>query len=242
MVTEDGEEGAPPGSPTLSKKGRMASMGSTRILKSPKSSGKKKRKKAALPQKWHDLRIGSFGPNYTLDEVKHFYSCFSWVDKDYSGEIDVDEWEEFLLGMDQEMTPTDSRRLFIHIDANHNGVISMDEICKVVFNKATPEQQRIMVNVMEHTTRMKKNIQATKDDFTRADLRQLFKTYDENDDKRLKISKLATAFLVIDIGQEVVKKIFTDAGINPITGDIDAEEFVECFYGYLKGKITSKVV
>ena len=90
--------------------------------------GKSPGKKQPLKEKWSQLRQGEFGPNYTLDEVKHFYNCFSYVDQDMSGEIDVDEWQQFLTGMDQEMTATDSRRLFMHIDANHNGVIDMAEV------------------------------------------------------------------------------------------------------------------
>ena len=118
-----------------------------------------------------------------MDEVKHFYSCFSHVDKDMSGEIDVDEWQHFLTGMDQDMSPTDSRRLFMHIDANHNGVISMDEICKVVFNKASPEQLRTMVNVMERSSADKRHMSAKREDFSRNDLRQLFILYDEEGEK-----------------------------------------------------------
>ena len=36
------------------------------------------------------------------------------------------------------------------------------------------------------------------------------------------------------IGEKVVETIFKDAGIDLATGDVDAEEFVDLFHGYLK--------
>jgi Ca2+-binding EF-hand superfamily protein len=190
--------------------------------------------KPKLPSKWSELRQGAFGPNYSVDEVKHFYSCFSFVDKDMSGEIDVDEWQQFLTGMDQQMSQTDARRLFMHIDANHNGVIDMSEICKVVFNRATPEQLKIMIHVMSCQTGFKKRQQQHKKEFSRSDLRDLFKLYDENNELRLPVKKLKTALNILNIGEKVVETIFKDAGIDLATGDVDAEEFVDLFHGYLK--------
>jgi Ca2+-binding EF-hand superfamily protein len=190
--------------------------------------------KPKLATKWSELRQGAFGPNYTLDEVKHFYSCFTFVDKDLSGEIDVDEWQEFLQGMDQQMSLTDARRLFMHIDANHNGVIDMSEICKVVFNRATTEQHKLMIHVMTHQTNARKSMNKHKQEFSRNDLRQLFRLYDENDEKRLSVKRLKTAFTILNIPEKVVTELFAERNIDVETGDIDAEEFTDMFSVYLK--------
>ena len=190
--------------------------------------------KPKMPSKWSELRQGAFGPNYTVDEIKHFYSCFSFVDQDMSGEIDVDEWQQFLNGMDQQMSPTDARRLFMHIDANHNGVIDMSEISKVVFNRATPEQLKVMINVMTNQTQMQKRLNQSKREFTRNDLRELFKLYDENDEKRLSVAKLKSAFTILSVPGDVVEGLFEERGIDVVTGDIDADEFTDIFHDYLR--------
>lgn len=164
-----------------------------------------------------------------MDEVKRFYSCFSQVDKDLTGDIDVEEWQEFLTGMDQEMSSTDSRRLFMHIDANHNGVISMDEICKVVFSKASPEQLKTMVNIMEMTTQQKRHVSKGGDKIGRNDLRQLFQLYDEQGDKILSVKQLSGAFMVLGIDARTTEKIFAGSGIDAENGAVDCEEFVDIF-------------
>ncbi|GMH51681.1 hypothetical protein TL16_g01060 [Triparma laevis f. inornata] len=227
---------------SLTRKGSMMSMTDEGGMKKRTASmssmthfgGKSPGKKQPLKEKWSQLRQGEFGPNYTLDEVKHFYNCFSYVDQDMSGEIDVDEWQQFLTGMDQEMTATDSRRLFMHIDANHNGVIDMAEICKVVFNRANPDQLRVMVNVMEKTTAAKRVIKTKRDDFSRNDLRQLFNIYDEENEKVVSVKKLQSAFMVLGIPPRNIQKIFEGSGIDMVGGSMDAEEFVDLFHSYLK--------
>ena len=227
--------------PTLERKNSMRSTSMKGGLKRVTSmgsmtgtTGKISPKKEPLKEKWSQLRVGEFGPNYTLDEVKHFYTCFSRVDKDMTGDIDVDEWQLFLTGMDQEMSATDSRRLFMHIDANHNGVISMDEICKVVFNRATPEQLKTMVNVMEKTTGQKRHISKKREDFSRNDLRHLFILYDEQDEKILSVKQLSSAFMVLGIDAKTIEKAFADSGIDVEDGTMDCEEFVDVFSAYLK--------
>jgi len=202
-------------------------------LENMKKLNKMQKQKAPMATKWSQLRSGAFGPNYSLDEIKHFYTCFAYVDKDMSGEIDVDEWQEFLASMDQMMSATDSRRLFMHIDSNHNGAVSLDEIVKVVFNRASHEQHRIMVNVMEHSNNSKKMQQTKKLEFSRADLRALFNIYDEAGDKKLPVGKLAAAFIVLGLNQQTVGQIFDAAGITE--GDyLDTEEFVDLFHNHLK--------
>ena len=110
----------------------------------------------------------------------------------------------------------------------------MDEITKVVFNKASPEQIKIMVNVMTHTTRAKKLKLDVKQEFSRNELRQLFNLYDEDGEKRLPVSKLSAAFGILNINSDHLKKIFVSQGLSEDTDSLDAEEFVEIFFSYLK--------
>lgn len=189
-----------------------------------------------LPDKWTDLDHGSFGPNYSLDEVKHFYECFCLVDKDLSGEITANEWQEFLGSMKQKVSPTDSRRLFMHIDANNNGAISMEEICRVVFNKASEEQLMIMLNIMSNSTGIKKSLQVSSTlEFTRADLRQLFDVCDVGKKRRLEVSELEAALSTMGVKRKNLDKIFRGIRSSHSTekGSYNVEEFVDCLHSYI---------
>ena len=104
-----------------------------------------------------------------------------FVDKNRTGEIDIGEWQEFLKGMNQPMSGTDSRRLFVHIDEDHNGVLSIEEISKVVFNRASAHQLKVMVHVIssELNYQEQKDKEKAETEISRNDLRQLYGIYDE---------------------------------------------------------------
>jgi len=221
--------------------------------------------KSLIPEKWRDLKKTQFAPHYTIAEVKHFLDCFRFVDKNMSGEIDVDEWQEFLKGMSQDMTQTESRRLFMHIDENHNGAISISEgelkikwrientrntstltpcslapVCKVVFNKASGHQLKIMVHIM--TNELNRDLNSThsglrSDNFDRKDLRELFHIYDEKNERHISIKKILTSFTALNIDEGLVMKLFHDAGYEDAYNEnIDVETFVDVIYCYLSGQ------
>jgi len=197
-----------------------------------------------LPSKFNELKKTEFAPHYQIEEVKHFLECFRYVDRNMSGEIDIDEWQEFLKGMNQEMSGTDSRRLFMHIDENHNGAISMGEICKVVFNRASAMQQKIMVNVMncELSAQIDDDNHKAMTDITRDDLRQLYKIYDEESKMRMSVKDIALCVQMLKIDEMLIFSLFADAGVdNIMKPEVDEELFVDVIYSYLKGTKNSRL-
>eukprot|EP01035_Chromulina_nebulosa_P018163 gene18163-23821_t len=75
-------------------------------------------------------------PHYKLDDVKKFMEIFSNVDEDYSGDLDSSEWVKLFSSLNKNVSPQDARMIFMKIDNNNDGSISLRELIPVVFSKA----------------------------------------------------------------------------------------------------------
>ena len=83
-------------------------------------------------------------PHYTMADVESFRDSFNFVDVDLSGMINMEEWFLFLGRMNQKLSPIESQLLFLHIDKDRDGEITMRELLAIVFQKATAKQLNTM--------------------------------------------------------------------------------------------------
>lgn len=81
-------------------------------------------------------------PHYTANDIVEFRNSFNYVDVDLSGTINMEEWFMFMGQMNQRLSETESQLLFIHIDKDGDGSISMRELIAIVFQRCTQEQQK----------------------------------------------------------------------------------------------------
>ena len=154
----------------------------------------------------------------------HFCENFSFVDIDMSGELDMDEWETFLSRSSQEISTHDAKLLFMHIDVNRDGTISIGELTPVVFSLATRKQHREMVRVVRHQVLHLKTSQAREavgDD----QLVELFRVHLPRGASKFPVRKLSTlchSLLLPDGVCERHAKSMIEAGVH----DIDEEDFL----------------
>ena len=83
-------------------------------------------------------------PHYTANDITEFRNSFNYVDSDLSGTINIEEWHMFMNCLNQNLTDTESRLLFLHIDRDRDGIVSMRELISIVFQRCKPEQQKLI--------------------------------------------------------------------------------------------------
>jgi hypothetical protein len=81
-------------------------------------------------------------PYYKLDAVHQFMDIFAKVDENFSGDIDVNEWIKLFASLSDTVSELESRMIFMKIDKDSDGFLTMRELIPVVFSKANKEQQR----------------------------------------------------------------------------------------------------
>lgn len=170
-------------------------------------------------------------PYYKLADVKHFLDAFQQVDEDYSGDLDIDEWCNFLTSFNKSFSKQHCRTIFNRVDKNGEGVLSVRELIPVVFSQASKDQQTLITKYME--IELSKRKAAGKDLINENDLRKLFEYYDEE----------SLGFISVDFLREKIKCLqFPDHATEFLLGKIQTMEsdemlnpsdFVRVFYQYV---------
>jgi hypothetical protein len=115
-------------------------------------------------------------PHYKVDDLSRFCEIFANADKDGEGDLDMDEWTQLLCRMDKNASAQSARLLFMSMDDNNNGTLSLNELLPVVFSKASKAQIKLMESYA--SVLLIRNASADEPSFpvTEADL--LFDSYD----------------------------------------------------------------
>ncbi len=116
-------------------------------------------------------------PYYKLESVHQFMDIFAKVDENFSGDLDVNEWIKLFTSLNESVPVQEARMIFMKIDKDCDGYLTMRELVPVVFSKASKEQQRLIIAYaeMELTKKVEhENIPKV----THTDLEQLFESYD----------------------------------------------------------------
>jgi Ca2+-binding EF-hand superfamily protein len=62
---------------------------------------------------------------------------FAKVDENFSGDLDVNEWIRLFTSLNESVPVLEARMIFMKIDKDSDGFLTMRELIPVVFNKAT---------------------------------------------------------------------------------------------------------
>ncbi|ETV75178.1 hypothetical protein, variant [Aphanomyces astaci] len=109
----------------------------TRVRKAMPSRVKvaKKRRPPIDPVEWAKAGKNPFGPHYSVREVLEFGETLLRFDKDLSGDIDTDEWMKIMTAFMPKAQDADVavvKDLFATVDANEDGLISLNELLHIV--------------------------------------------------------------------------------------------------------------
>lgn len=102
---------------------------------------------------------------------------FAKVDENFSGDLDVNEWIRLFTSLNESVPVLEARMIFMKIDKDSDGFLTMRELIPVVFNKATPEQKRAIIAYAEMELTKKIETESVPK-VTNADLEFLFEAYD----------------------------------------------------------------
>lgn len=117
-------------------------------------------------------------PYYKLDNVNQFMDIFAKVDENFSGDLDVNEWIKLFTSLDESIPTQEARMIFMKIDKDSDGFLTMRELIPVVFNRANKEQQRLIIQYAEAELTKKHHDNVPK--ISRSELEQLFDAYDSD--------------------------------------------------------------
>lgn len=116
-------------------------------------------------------------PYYKLENVTQFMDIFAKVDENFSGDLDVNEWIHLFTSLNETVSVQEARMIFMKIDKDADGYLTMRELIPVVFNKASRDQQRLIIAFTEMEL-TKKIVTETVPRVTTAELDMLFEAYD----------------------------------------------------------------
>jgi WD40 repeat protein/Ca2+-binding EF-hand superfamily protein len=116
-------------------------------------------------------------PYYTLNEVRHFLDIFAKVDEDFSGDLNINEWVHLFQSLNASVPVQEARIIFLKIDKDNDGYLTLKELIPVVFSKATNFQQKLIAQFTENELIKKSEGIITLSSF---DLDLLFESYDLN--------------------------------------------------------------
>jgi Ca2+-binding EF-hand superfamily protein len=135
-------------------------------------------------------------PYYKLDAVIQFMDIFAKVDENFSGDLDVNEWIRLFTSLNEAVPVQEARMIFMKIDKDADGFLSMRELIPVVFNKASRIQQKRIIEYCEMEL-MKKIETEIIPTVTATNLEFLFEAYDSE----------SVGFIEVNVVRERVKKM-----------------------------------
>lgn len=174
-------------------------------------------------------------PYYKLDSVLQFMDIFAKVDENFSGDLDVNEWIRLFTSLNESVPVQEARMIFLKIDKDGDGYLSMRELIPVVFGKATKVQLKKIIEFCEFEL-TKKIETETVPTVTMTDLEFLFEAYDSENVGfvdvaivRDRVRKMALSDQQIFFFMEIVADLADDEMVN-------LQEFKRMFRIFTKTK------
>lgn len=84
-------------------------------------------------------------PYYNLENVNQFLDIFAKVDENFSGDLDVHEWIKLFTSLNESIPVQEARMIFMKLDDDHDGFLTMKELIPIIFSKANRDQMQIII-------------------------------------------------------------------------------------------------
>ena len=136
-----------------------------------------KEKDAVKPAVRIKLTTRQLLPYYQHEDVTNFMDTFAKVDEDFSGDLDITEWVRLFASINVHMAENDARMIFMKLDKNGDGYLTMRELIPVIFSRANRIQLRLIIDYATFELIKKQDGVAT---LTLLDMEQLFEYFDVN--------------------------------------------------------------
>lgn len=117
-------------------------------------------------------------PHYRLEDVHQFMDNFAKVDENCSGDLDVNEWIRLFTSLNESIPEHEARMIFMRIDKDSDGFLTIRELVPVIFSRANKDQQAIIIQYLESQLSEKHGEDIPT--VTILELTQLFEAYDIN--------------------------------------------------------------
>jgi Ca2+-binding EF-hand superfamily protein len=169
-------------------------------------------------------------PYYKIEDVKNFMETFSKVDEDFSGDLDIDEWVKLFALLNENVPAQQARMIFMKVDDNQDGSISIRELVPIVFNKANKDQMKLIINHVESEL-VKKNISIVY--MFPNEMEQLFECYDVGKIGFISVSTIRDRVRTFPLPESILFD-FLDS-ISGVEDDemVNQEEFLRLMKGYI---------
>lgn len=96
-----------------------------------------------------ELTTRALLPFYKVQDVKHFLDIFAKNDEDFSGDLDLKEWVNLFTSLNKNIPPQEARMIFMKVDKDNNGSVSLRELIPVIFSKAKKSQLKLITEFAE---------------------------------------------------------------------------------------------
>lgn len=199
------------------------------VTSGPSSPGGKKGEKKPV------LTTRMLLPYYKLEAVHQFMDIFAKVDENFSGDLDVNEWIRLFTSLNESVPVLEARMIFMKIDKDSDGFLTMRELIPVVFNKATQEQKRNIIAYAEMELTKKIETESVPK-VTAADLDFLFEAYDTENIGFVDVALIKERVRTLYLSEQALFH-FMDS-ISDLADDemVSSVEFKRLFRLYMSGK------
>jgi Ca2+-binding EF-hand superfamily protein len=132
----------------------------------------------------------------------------------------------------------EAQRLFMMIDTDRNGVLTLNELLPVVFTKASSSQLKLMEDLIQHENAKVKRPSTI--ELTHTDYMLLFDLFDADESGDLTINEVVNALM--NHGDGILGRFLSPADVKKLfkkfdfdhSDSLDREEFVELFHEMLQ--------
>jgi len=155
-------------------------------------------------------------PFYKAEDIRHFMDIFTKVDKDFSGDLDMDEWVQLFSSINNTIPEAEARSIFMKFK-NDKGFLTVNELIPVVFSKATKEQTKLITRFCLAEIMRPSNESVM---LTFAEVDQLFEIYDVEN-----LGFVAVRYIKDKIRDTGLNENIIASFLNSIK-DIDEDEMV----------------
>jgi len=174
-------------------------------------------------------------PYYNLDNVNQFLDIFAKVDENFSGDLDVHEWIKLFTSLNESIPVQEARMIFMKLDEDHDGFLTMKELIPVIFSKANRDQMQIIIRYCDaQLTKSLDNDSILK--VNPVDIDQLFEAYDAESIGFVDVSLIKERIKAMNLSEKIMFYLMETMAELADDEMVSLVEFRRLFKNYISKK------